>query len=125
MLACIFPGFYDPFWPHHSDYYIAQALAYSEGGALQILTQPRPLALLLFSLFGRLGIHGSVIASFGVVVANYIGIAMMMRRAFQLEISCHSLPPHRPSPICWRRIRTSMNSRLGMSFPSCHFCSCC
>lgn len=86
VLACIFPGFYDPFWPHHSDYYIAQALAYSEGGALQILTQPRPLALLLFSLFGRLGIHGSVIASFGVVVANYIGIAMMMRRAFQLEI---------------------------------------
>lgn len=86
VLVCVFPGFYDPFWPHHSDYYIAQALAFSEGGASQILTQPRPLALLLYSLFGRLGIHGSVIASFGVVIANFIGIAMMMRRAFQLEI---------------------------------------
>lgn len=86
VLVYVFPGFYDPFWPHHSDYYIAQALAYNEGGVLQILTQPRPLALLLFSLFGRLGIHGSVIASFGVVVANYVGIAMMMRRAFRLPV---------------------------------------
>lgn len=48
VLVYVFPGFYDPFWPHHSDYYIAQALAYNEGGVLQILTQPRPLALLLF-----------------------------------------------------------------------------
>lgn len=86
VLVYVFPGFYDPFWPHHSDYYIAQALAYNEGGVLQILTQPRPLALLLFSLFGRLSIHGSVIASFAVVVANYVGITMMMRREFQLEI---------------------------------------
>lgn len=87
VLRYIFPGFYDPFWPHHSDYYIAQALAHSEGGIPQILSQPRPLALLLFSVFGRLGIQGAVVGSFAVVVANFVGIAMLMRRATGMAFS--------------------------------------
>ncbi|KDP87536.1 hypothetical protein CF70_000550 [Cupriavidus sp. SK-3] len=87
VLLFIFPGFYEPFWPHHSDYYIAQALAYSEGGIRQILSEPRPLALLLFAQFGKLGVQGAVAASFAVVVANFVGIAMMLRRAFGLALS--------------------------------------
>jgi tetratricopeptide (TPR) repeat protein len=86
VLVFVFPGYYDPFWPHHSDTYIAVALAYSPDGFLPIISWHRPIGYAFFWLIGHLHTRGVILASLLLVAANYAVILMTMRRAFQISL---------------------------------------
>jgi hypothetical protein len=87
VLRCIFPGYFDPFWPHHSDYYMPAAIAYSPAGFLEVLTYPRPVGQIFFWLIGHLGTRGAMIAVLLVVAVNYALIVMLTRRFFSLSMN--------------------------------------
>jgi tetratricopeptide (TPR) repeat protein len=89
MLAWIYPGFYDPFWPHHSDYYIGAALAHSPISYLQYLTVPRPVGALFLEITGHLGVRCAIAANLFLVFLNCTITAMFLRRvgAFRLTWS--------------------------------------
>jgi len=87
VLRFVFPGYYDPFWPHHADYYIAAALASSPSGFLPVIGLPRPVGYAFYWLIGHLQTRGVILASLFLVAANYAVIVMMMRRAFRVPLS--------------------------------------
>lgn len=77
-LYLVFPGYYDPFWPNHSDLYgpVAQAMA---GDYLGLLMEPRPVGQVISALFGLAGIRGSIFLITCLVVVNAAGTAMLFR----------------------------------------------
>lgn len=85
-LRYVFPGYYDPFWPHHSDYYIATALAYSPEGFWPILQQPRTIGYAFLWLIGHFHTRGAILAALLLVAANYAVIVMIVRRIFQITL---------------------------------------
>jgi len=87
VLCLVFPGYYRPLWPNHSDFYIAPALAHSGFGIADYVRFPRPVAMLFFGAIGMLGINGTMLLLVTLAVLNLVLIASLVRRALGLELS--------------------------------------
>jgi len=61
-LKFIFPGYYSPLYPHHSDFYISVAMAHSPNDFFQYgyLGYSRPLGMFLLKFIGLPGVHGAI-----------------------------------------------------------------
>ena len=82
VLKFIFPGYYSPLFPHHSDFYIPVALAHSPDMFFQYkyLGHSRPLGILFLKLMGFLGIHGAILFTIINVMINCSLSATLLRR---------------------------------------------
>lgn len=78
-LWLVFPGYYDPYWPNHSDFYGSVALA-NAGNFWDLLTRSRPVGQLISALFGQAGIRGSIFLFTCLVVINAVGTVMLLRK---------------------------------------------
>jgi tetratricopeptide (TPR) repeat protein len=87
VLLFIFPGFYDPFWPLHSDFYVPAGFAKSKDSLFSIVLMPRPMGMAYFLLTGYLGIRGAIVANFAVLLLNTIVCAIVMRRIIGLTLA--------------------------------------
>lgn len=85
VLKFIFPGYFDPFWPHHSDYYIAPALAFSPKRFLATLTYPRPVGSAIYWLSGHLKTRGAIAVLLLFVAANFAMITTIIRRSLGMR----------------------------------------
>ncbi|MGH9632994.1 MAG: hypothetical protein ACRD7E_32220 [Bryobacteraceae bacterium] len=70
-LRFIFPGYFAPLVPHHSDLYIPVGLL--ERSWTEILTYPRPVAYLALRVMGSFGLEGSIAA---VIILVLLGIVL-------------------------------------------------
>lgn len=52
-LKFVFPGYFSPFWPHHSDFFMANQLAANPVEALKYLSWSRPIGTYLYALIGN------------------------------------------------------------------------
>lgn len=86
VLAWVYPGFYDPLWPHHSDFYIGAAFAHSPIPYLHYLTMPRPVGALFLEITGHLGIRGAIAANLSLLILNCTVTAMILRRVAALPL---------------------------------------
>ncbi|MFP3644414.1 tetratricopeptide repeat protein [Paraburkholderia sp. SIMBA_054] len=85
VLKFIFPGYLDPFWPHHSDYYLPAAIAYSPASIWDLLTYPRPVGQIFFWVIGHLRTRGAMVAVLCVVAANFALLLMVVKRVFRIS----------------------------------------
>lgn len=86
-LWLVFPGYYRPLWPHHSDFYIAPALAHAGFSLSEFIHFPRPVGALFLALIGHFGIHGAMLAVLLVVICNLVLLASLIRRALNLPLT--------------------------------------
>jgi tetratricopeptide (TPR) repeat protein len=70
VLRFVFPGYYDPLWPHHSDFYLPAASALSGQPILESLRQPRPVGMMFMHAVGYLGIRGSIATTLALTFVN-------------------------------------------------------
>ena len=61
VLYFVFPGYYSPLWPNHSDFYIPVALAQSNLAFTDYLRFPRPMGFIFSGLIGHLGTRGAML----------------------------------------------------------------
>jgi hypothetical protein len=87
VLKFIFPGYYSPLYPHHSDFYIPVALAHSPGDFFQYkyLGYSRPLGIFFLKLMGFLGVHGAILFTIINVAANCSLSAILLQRILRVE----------------------------------------
>lgn len=52
-LIFVFPGYFSPFWPHHTDFFMANDLRANPVVALRYLHGPRPIGTYLYALIGN------------------------------------------------------------------------
>jgi|GEM_PF-6027100 len=86
VLRFVFPGYYNPLWPHHHDFYIPVKLAQSALGFVDYLRAARPVGQIFFDAIGHLGIHGSILAVLGLVMLNCALTAALFRRVVGIEM---------------------------------------
>ncbi|MEO6315840.1 MAG: hypothetical protein ABIU63_02245 [Chitinophagaceae bacterium] len=81
VLKFIFPGYYSPLYPHHSDFYIAPAMANSPGSFFQYkyLGYSRPLGMFFLKIIGHLGVHGTILFTIINVAVNCSLTALLFR----------------------------------------------
>jgi hypothetical protein len=80
VLRFVFPGYYDPLWPIHSDFYLPAEIANSPASIFSYLTWPRPTGMVFFALIGKLGIHGSLAAIIFVAMLNAVITALLIKK---------------------------------------------
>ncbi len=80
VLRCIFPGYYDPLWPHHSDFYIPVELAESAHGMMDFVRRPRPVGMAFLEGVGYLGVRGSIGVTLALTLFNCAATAAAVRR---------------------------------------------
>jgi hypothetical protein len=80
VLQFIFPGYYHPLWPFHSDFYMNAGENHSPYAPGNIIGAPRPIGWLWFYLSGFFGTRGSMACELAVVAANCAGMAFCVRR---------------------------------------------
>lgn len=85
VLYFIFPGYYSPLWPNHSDFYIPAALTHSNLGYADYIRFPRPVGAIFFDAIGHLGIRGAMLAVIAVVLLNCALTAALFRRVVEIE----------------------------------------
>jgi tetratricopeptide (TPR) repeat protein len=86
-LWLIFPGYYRPLWPHHSDFYIGPALVHAGFSLSDFMHLPRPTGALFLALIGHFGINGAMLAALVVVISNLVLLASLIRRALKLPLT--------------------------------------
>lgn len=87
VLKFIFPGYYSPLYPHHSDFYIPAAFANAPGeyySFKSLLFWPRPIYLIVAKFFGYFGIQGGIAWIISLVFANCALSALFIKRVFNL-----------------------------------------
>ncbi len=77
-LRFLFPGYFDPLLPHHSDLYVPVGLL--DRSPLEVATFPRPIAFLCLQAIGLLGVRGSILAVIVLVLAGVVGTAALASR---------------------------------------------
>ncbi|SKC81844.1 hypothetical protein SAMN05445504_3195 [Burkholderia sp. CF099] len=87
VLEFVFPKYLDPFWPHHSDYYLPAAIAFSPAKFWDLFTYPRPVGQLFFWVIGHFKTRGAMVVVLCVVAANYAMLVMAVRRVFQIKFN--------------------------------------
>jgi len=91
VLKFIFPGYYSPLYPHHSDFYISVALAHSPGVFFQYryLGHSRPIGILVLKIIGFWGLHGAILFTVINVAVNSALSATLARRILKVEYNRH------------------------------------
>ena len=79
-LQFIFPGFFAPTDPLHSDYYLPSALAADQQPIWQKIDYPRPMGFFVLWLFGHLGLAGATALIIGVTLLNTALVVELWRR---------------------------------------------
>ena len=79
-LQFVFPGFFAPTDPLHSDYYLPPALAGAEESIWQKMDYPRPMGFFALWLFGHLGLHGATALIIGLTLVNTALMVELWRR---------------------------------------------
>jgi tetratricopeptide (TPR) repeat protein len=82
-----FPGFFDPFWPNHSDVYIFVADAHDPHGVLASLSNERPVARLLLALAGLGGPQIVVASVCTAILANLVLTVAAVKKMLRIEWS--------------------------------------
>lgn len=83
-LRFVFPGYFDPLWPHHTDFYMPLARAAAPGAVMSYLTGPRPAGFLFSWATGHLGLHGAIVCTIIITLINIAGTAFVFRRVVEL-----------------------------------------
>lgn len=87
VLKFVFPGYFSPLWPHHSDFYMITELANTTDAITGILRGARPAGFLFMYVIGKLGLHGAISIIVAICIFNTTAIAMLTRRVFMLPLS--------------------------------------
>jgi peptidoglycan/LPS O-acetylase OafA/YrhL len=90
VLKFIFPGYYQPLSPHHSDFYLPAAFANAPGeyySFKSLLSWPRPVYLMVAKLFGYFGIYGGIACIITLVAANCALTVLFLNRILKLSFS--------------------------------------
>ncbi len=87
VLMFIYPGYYDPFWPVHSDLYVPAAFANMENGSEVSLSYPRPIGYFFYWMIGHFGIRGSIAAGFMLMPINFSLITIITRRILKINFT--------------------------------------
>ncbi|MDR7088685.1 tetratricopeptide repeat protein [Cellvibrio fibrivorans] len=87
VLQFIFPGYYDPLWPLHSDFYLPTNISNSGLGVLNYLSKPRPSGMAFFFLIGRFGVHGSIAAIIFVTLMNVAMTATIAKNLLNISFN--------------------------------------
>lgn len=87
VLKFIFPGYYNPLYPHHSDFYISVALAHTPDDFFQYrhLGYSRPLGIFFLKFIGLPGIHGAILFTVINVAVNGCLSIMLVQRILKIE----------------------------------------
>ncbi|MBI3883561.1 MAG: hypothetical protein HY305_04920, partial [Sphingobacteriales bacterium] len=87
VLRFVFPGYYDPLWPIHSDFYLPVEIANSPASILSYITWPRPTGMVFFALIGKLGIHGSIAAIIFLGMLNAVLTALLIKSFLTINLN--------------------------------------
>lgn len=91
VLYFVFPGYYSPLWPFHSDFYMSVALAQSKLGYADYIGFPRPMSVIFLDAIGHFGIRGGMLAGIAIVQLNCALTAALIRRVVGIEIGWYFL----------------------------------
>jgi len=69
-LQFAFPGYIHPLTPHHNDFYFPPGLSFDGHPLLEKLTWPRPLGFIAFQFLGKFGLHGYLLLTVCIALAN-------------------------------------------------------
>lgn len=84
VLFFIFPKYYNPLWPHHSDFYIPSAIVHSSLGLWDYIHYPRPTGIAFFYTIGQLGTRGTIAVIILITALNCVITASLFRRAARI-----------------------------------------
>ncbi|HWK02895.1 MAG TPA: acyltransferase [Puia sp.] len=88
VLKFIFPGYYSPLYPQHSDFYIPAAFANSAQDSFRsLLSWPRPVNMIFAKLIGYSGIHGSIACVIAIVCMSCALTALLVIRVLKLKFN--------------------------------------
>lgn len=91
VLRFIFPGYYDPLWPLHSDFYLPAEIANSPASIFSYVTWPRPTGMFFFALIGKFGIHGSLAAIIFLAMLNAVVTAFLVKKLLTINFGLRFL----------------------------------
>lgn len=83
-LIAVFPGFYDPLWPNHADYYIASSLVFDPGG-FTLAGKPRPAGFVYAWVIGHLPLQLQVLSNLAVHAASFGLIVALAQRMLAIR----------------------------------------
>jgi peptidoglycan/LPS O-acetylase OafA/YrhL len=87
VLRFIFPGYYSPLYPQHSDFYIPAAFANSPDTFGSLLAWPRPVSMIFSKFIGYSGIHGSIACVVALVCVNCALTALCIKSIAKMAFS--------------------------------------
>ena len=89
VLTLIFPGYYSPLTPYHSDFYIPAALANSPHDFFQYryLGYSRPLGIFFIKMIGFLGLRGGILFTIINVAVNASLSAILLRLVLNIPFT--------------------------------------
>jgi hypothetical protein len=86
VLLFVFPGYYNPLWPNHSDFYIPVALAESGLRYTDYIRFPRPIGTIFLDAIGNLGVRGAMLVVITIVLLNTVLTAAFFRRVLRIKL---------------------------------------
>ncbi len=90
VLKFVFPGYYSPFYPQHSDFYVPAAFANSNEPIASfkgLLAWPRPVLMIYLKLSGYFGIKGSIASTILVICSNCALTTLLIKRIFKIPVN--------------------------------------
>lgn len=90
VLRFIFPGYYSPVTPQHSDFYIPAAFANAPGEYYSfkaLLSWPRPIYLIVAKIFGYMGIQGGIACIIVLVTINCAFTFLLAKKILEIPLS--------------------------------------
>lgn len=85
VLRFVFPGYFSPLWPHHTDFYMPLQIHNSQQALMDLVHWPRPVGVLYLYAVGGLGLHGSIAATMLVVLLNCALTAVIARHSLGMQ----------------------------------------
>ena len=88
VLKFIFPGYYSPLYPYHSDFYLSPAYANSPDiSYLYLLGKSRSMNLIFLKLIGHFGIFGSTAVVIFLVCVNVALSAFLVKQLLKITFN--------------------------------------
>ncbi len=81
-----FPGYFDPLYPLHSDFYFSPGLSIRNPALWAYFDWPRPIGYLTADLLGRLGLQGFIASLILVTLVNATLTLELVRRVTNRNI---------------------------------------
>ena len=82
----VFPGYFDPLCPLHSDFYLSPGLSIRNSSLWAYLDWPRPIGYLTADLLGRLGLQGFIASLILITLVNATLTLALVRRVINRDI---------------------------------------